>query len=350
MSWKEYKYLLAYIIPLSGFIAVGSYGWCSYLTVIIAFILIPVFEFILPINKANIAQSDFLKYSRSGFFDVLLYLNIPLLYGLIAYFIFKVDTLDFSSYEMAGKILSVGIVGGSSGINVAHELGHKTGKFQKLSAKILLLPVLYLHFIIEHNRGHHKRVATPEDPATSRMNEPVYSFWLRSIIGSYISAWMLEKKRLLDLKKSFWSLHNEMILFSILEIIYLLIIYNLTSPVVFVQLILVALVAILLLESINYIEHYGIVRTKLPSGRYEKVKPQHSWNSDHQLGRIILYELVRHSDHHFKAHKKYQVLDSVEDSPQLPLGYPTSILAALVPPLWFALMNPLIPEDSTLTQ
>lgn len=336
--------MLAYIIPVSGYLAVGMSGWWSYLTVIIAFVLIPVFEFILPKSDSNLSESELETYSQSKIFDYLLYINIPMLYGLLAYFIFKVTSMEYSSVEMTGKILSAGIVGGASGINVAHELGHKAGKLQQLSARILLLPVLYLHFIIEHNRGHHKRVATPEDPATARINEPVYVFWIRSIVGSYISAWSLERKRMAAQNIPFWSFQNEMLIFTLLELFYLLIIYLITSPWITLYIILIGLVAILLLESINYIEHYGILRIKLPSGRYEKVKPHHSWNSDHYLGRIILYELVRHSDHHHKANKKYQELDSIRDSPQLPLGYPTSILAALVPPLWYAVMNHRIQE------
>jgi alkane 1-monooxygenase len=346
MAWKEFKYLIAYIIPVSGYIAVGINGWVSYLTVIIAFILIPIFELILPKDSRNLSSKEYNKLDMSRFYNYLLYINVPLLYGLLIYFILTGISSDWSTLETIGKILSVGIVGGASGINVAHELGHKSGKFQKLAAKALLLPVLYLHFIIEHNRGHHLRVATPEDPATSRKDELVYTFWIRSIIGSYLSAWSLENKRLAHQKIPFWSLQNEMIVFMILEITYLAILFYAVDLHIFVSVLAIALVAILLLESINYIEHYGIVRKKLPSGRYEKVRPCHSWNSDHQVGRIILYELVRHSDHHYKANKKYQVLDSVEESPQLPLGYPTSILASLVPPLWFAIMNPLLSKQN----
>jgi alkane 1-monooxygenase len=343
---NDFKYLLAYIIPVSGYFAIYYNGWLSFLTVIIAFVLIPIFEFVLSPDNTNLSQKAYEDLKNRQFFDLLLYINIPLLYGLITYFGYSVATQDFATSDIVGKVLSVGIVGGTSGINVAHELGHKSGKSPQLGARLLLLPLLYLHFIIEHNRGHHLLVSTPEDPATSRKGEAVYFFWFRSILFSYLSAWNLENKRLRKSGHSFWSFDNEMIRFSFLHLSYLLLVFIAGGILSGILMIAVALVAILLLESINYIEHYGILRKKEPSGRYEKVLPIHSWNSDHTLGRIILYELVRHSDHHYKANKKYQTLKSINHSPQLPLGYPTSILAALIPPLWFSIMDHRIPTTN----
>jgi len=251
MNRRDLKYLLAYIIPVSGYFAVYHTGWLSYITVIIAFVLIPIFEFVLPKDDTNLSLSDYELLKSRKFFDLLLYINIPLLYGLLAYFGYTIATGEFIPADTVGKVLSVGIVGGSSGINVAHELGHKPGKFQQLGARLLLLPLLYLHFIIEHNRGHHLRVATLEDPATSRKGEIVYFFWIRSIIFSYLSAWNLEKKRLQKASLSFWSFHNEMILFSLLHLMYLSLIFMLGGFLTGTLLIVVALVAILLLESIN---------------------------------------------------------------------------------------------------
>jgi len=234
--------------------------------------------------------------------------------------------------------LSVGIVLGA-GINVAHELGHKKGKLEQLIAKLILLPNLYMHFIIEHNRGHHVHIATPEDPATSRKGEMIYTFWLRSSIFSYISAWKLEAKRLKKENKSIVSLSNEMIVFQLIQISYLALIFAFFGMTVMLFSIAIAIVGFLLLETINYIEHYGLVRSKLPNGRYERVDMRHSWNSNHEIGRIVLYELTRHSDHHFKANRKYQVLRHHDESPQLPLGYPGSMLMSFLPPLWFYVMN-----------
>jgi alkane 1-monooxygenase len=234
----------------------------------------------------------------------------------------------------------VGIVLGVTGINVAHELGHRTKKYEQTMAKILLLPNLYMHFFIEHNWGHHLNVSTDEDPASSRLNETIYAFFVRSVSNSYLSAWEIENKRLMRTGKKVISLHNEMIWYQIIQIAYLFIVgwYFTWSVIPFA--IIVATIGFLLLEAVNYIEHYGLRRRKLASGKYEIVQPWHSWNSNHVLGRIMLYELTRHSDHHYKATRKYQVLRHFDKSPQLPYGYPGSIVLAFMPKIWFRMMNP----------
>lgn len=228
---------------------------------------------------------------------------------------------------------------GATGINVAHELGHRSNSLARFFAKAGLLPVLYQHFYVEHNRGHHKYVATPQDPATARFGENVFAFFLRTIPAQYRSAWQIESARLGKESLSFWSLQNSMLRFTVYSLVYL------TAVAVFYGLSMIpyalgiALTGVLLLELINYIEHYGLLRNRLPDGNYERVMPRHSWNSDHSLGRIMLFELTRHSDHHYLASRKYQILRHIDESPQLPTGYPASMLMALVPPLWFAVMN-----------
>lgn len=199
-----------------------------------------------------------------------------------------------------------------------------------------------MHFFIEHNRGHHKNVSTKVDPASARMNEPIYAFWFRSIFGSYFSAIRLEKLRLERLGKSSMSFNNEMIQFFIIQGLFLGLITAIFGPITLLYFLGAATVGILLLETVNYIEHYGLQRREIEPGLYEKVKPIHSWNSEHILGRVMLYELTRHSDHHYKANRKYQVLRYFEESPQLPVGYPASMVMAMLPPIWFMLMNPRI--------
>jgi len=346
MSVSNYKYLLAYIIPVSGFFAVYYGGYLSFLTVFIAFVMIPLIEFFVARSRVNLDQKSELDLNKVKYFDYLLYLNVPLIYLLVIYLFVTVTSLELATYELVGIILSVGIIFGASGINVAHELGHKKGTFEQTLAKLLLLPNLYMHFFIEHNRGHHVHVSTPEDPATSRKGEMVYVFWIRSTVGSYISAWKLEAQRLSKLGKSWLSPNNAMIQFQIYQLIYLAGVYFLFDTLGLLIAIAVAIIGFLLLETINYIEHYGLLRKKLPSGRYERVEASHSWNSNHEIGRIILYELTRHSDHHYKAYRKYQVLRHHDESPQLPLGYPGSMLMSFVPPLWFAVMNKKLAELS----
>ena len=233
----------------------------------------------------------------------------------------------------------MGIVLGSMGINVAHELGHRTSKVARLFAWAGLLPVLYQHFYIEHNRGHHKNVSTEKDPATARKNEDLYSFFLRSISGQYKNAWRLENSRLKNSGLKSFSRHNEMLRFTVYQTLYLSAVIILFGIQLLPYALAVALIGVLLLEAVNYIEHYGLKRSILPNGKPERVLPKHSWNSDFEMGRIMLFELTRHSDHHYKASRKYQILRHMDEAPQLPVGYPASMLLATLPPLWFRVMN-----------
>ncbi|MEM1327542.1 MAG: alkane 1-monooxygenase [Bacteroidota bacterium] len=337
---KDTKYFLAYLIPLSAFLALSLHGLWSYSTVIFAFVMIPVLEMIMRGSTENLDEAEQERRADSRFFDWLLYLNVPIVFGLVIYYFHTIHTATLASYEITGLTLSMGTMLGACGINVAHELGHRFTRGEQLLAKILLLPELYMHFFIEHNRGHHKNIATDEDPASARFNEPLQVFWLRSTVNSYIDAWKLERQRLERAGHSFWSLQNEMLRFQLIQVAYLLAIAAIWDWRVMSFAVLIAVIGFLLLETINYIEHYGLRRQRLASGRYEAVNETHSWNSNHELGRIVLYELTRHSDHHYKSNKKYQLLNHYDASPQLPLGYPTSMLLAMVPPLWFRVMNP----------
>ncbi|MFK8056239.1 MAG: alkane 1-monooxygenase [Saprospiraceae bacterium] len=341
---RDLRYLFAYTLPLSAFAALYLQGFWSYTALIYAFGIIPLLDYFAPQAKANNNGEETESRNSVRFFDWLLYANVPIFYGLLAFLFFTVSTTSLETYELVGLILSTGVIAGTLGINVAHELGHRTSRGEQVLAKALLLPCLYLHFFIEHNRGHHKHVATPHDPATSRFGESIYAFWPRTVVGSYLNAWALEKERLGREDRSPFSLSNHMVQFTLLQLSYLGAIGIVFSPWVMCIAIAVAVFGFLLLEAVNYIEHYGLVRRQLASGRYEAVSPQHSWNSEHELGRIVLYELTRHADHHFKSTRPYQSLRYLEESPNLPAGYPASILMSLVPPLWFSVMNPKVRE------
>jgi len=275
------------------------------------------------------------------FFDFLLYLNIPILFGI---FFFSLDKLAFTSSvsDIIGIILSASIVMATNGINVGHELGHRKSIIARTCSKLLYLPCQYMHFYIEHNFGHHINVATPEDPATARYKQTLYSFWITSVVRTYVSAWEIQLKLLKVSKRNFFSIKNDMVFYTFFQITFLAFVYYNFGLYLTLLSLLMSIISFLFLETINYVEHYGLLRKKEPSGRYERVKPHHSWNSNHTIGRIVLYELTRHSDHHFKSSKKYQVLESLEDCPHLPYGYPTSILLSLIPPIWFTIMNPLV--------
>ena len=338
---KDLKYLMSYSIAVTAFIGILVGGPYVYLTVVYTFIFIPILE---SNTKEYINEySDDEKKSRNldPFFDFLLYLNIPIVYGI---FFVSLNTLLYtdSISEIIGIILSASIVMATNGINVGHELGHRKSLFSRTCSKLLYLPCQYMHFFIEHNYGHHINVATPNDPATAKYKQNLYSFWISSVTKTYISAWRIQLKLLRVSKLSFISLKNDMIFYTLFQISFLIFIYLNYGLIITIYSVFMSVVSFLFLETINYVEHYGLLRKINSNGRYERVKPHHSWNSNHTIGRITLYELTRHSDHHFKSSKKYQVLESIEDSPQLPYGYPTSILISFFPPLWFRIMNPLV--------
>jgi alkane 1-monooxygenase len=341
---KDLKYLLAYIVPISAWIGFEKLGFWVWMTPIIVFGIIPIFDVVFPLAKDNVSSESEPQRIKNIFFDILLYL-CPFICCFLAFYYFQIVQSEIlSNKELIGLTLSTGLVLGSMGINVAHELGHRNHKFEVFLSKLGLMINLYMHFTIEHNRGHHKLVSTPSDPATARKNESVYGFYIRSIFGQVSHAWQLEKERLEQLNKSIWSLENEMIQILCIQSAYLIGVAFLFGMSIAPYAIAIAFIGILLLETVNYIEHYGLERKLLPSGEYERVMPRHSWNSDHIVGRIVLFELTRHSDHHFKATRKYQILRHLDESPQLQLGYPGSMLLSLLPPLWFQFMNKKIPQ------
>jgi len=336
---KDLKYLLAYLLPLSAILALGLQGPWAWATAVLSFGIIPVLEIWTPQSTENVLPEQEEPRSRRVLFDILLYLNLPLLFGIVGWYLYTVQHKELSVAEILGLTLGTGLIVGAVGINVAHELGHRERGYEQVLSKWMLLPALYQHFFIEHNRGHHKNVATDLDPASARLGEWLFPFWLRSIVGSWNSAWRLERERLQKAGIPFWDIRNEMLRFQVWQTAWLAGIVFFIGWKALAGAVIIALIGVLLLETINYIEHYGLRRKLLPSGRPEPVTPAHSWNSDHELGRIFLYELTRHSDHHYKATRKYQILRHLDESPQLPFGYPTSVLLALVPPLWFRVMD-----------
>ena len=340
---KDFKYLLAYTIPLSAFVGIYLQDIYSFLTPFYAFVILPLLEQILPKSTENISEEKRDQKLKNKIYDWLLYLNLPITYGTLLFSLYVNHTSTLAIYEFIGILFSTGIVLGTNGINVGHELGHRQNA-DRYIGKLLLLPSLYMHFFIEHNYGHHLNVATKEDPATAKYNQHLYQFWIKSVPHQYINAWRIQLRLLQTNERNFLSVANDMFWYSVLTIVYLTVIFIAFGSSGLLLAIGAGIVGFLLLETINYIEHYGLRRFKRSSGRYERVSQIHSWNSNHSLGRIVLYELTRHSDHHYKASKKYQILDHYDESPQLPLGYPASMLLSLIPPLWFKIMNKRVPE------
>ena len=340
--FRDVKYLLAYSIPLATLVALIFDGLWSYATVFFAFGLIPLLEIIIADRTTSYSDNELAERKINPFFDWMLYANLPIVFSLLVFGLWDLTVSSYAAYEWIGKMVSLGILLGTNGINVAHELGHRTTAWERNMAKILLCPSLYMHFYIEHNFGHHKNVSTPKDPATAKRNQSVYGFWVQSILGQYISAWRIQLQLLKNQNRSFLSWYNDMLLYLFFQTLYVCSVGFFFGSIGVFYAIGIALVSFLLLETINYIEHYGLERKLLKSGRYERVQAHHSWNSNHVIGRMVLYELTRHSDHHFRANKKYQLLENKPDSPQLPYGYPTSMVLSMLPPLWFRRMDQIL--------
>ena len=338
MRFKFLKYFLALTVPLLAYFSFNGTGIITYAPMIEAFLLIPILELFFKPNSNNLSNAEEEMAKEDKSYDIVLYLLVPVIYFLLWEFLISMrETLTFS--DRLGRILSMGLVCGGYGINVAHELGHRNNKFEQFLSKTLLLSSLYMHFFIEHNRGHHKRVSTKEDPSSARYGENIFSFWIRSVFTGYISAWNIEFSRLKRLKKFKFSLENEMLRFQLIQVLFVSSIYFVFGTQITIYFLFAAVMGFLLLETVNYIEHYGLQRKININGKYERVQPFHSWNSNHPVGRIMLFELSRHSDHHFNASRKYQVLKNHDNSPEMPTGYPGMMILSLMPPLWFYIMN-----------
>ncbi len=339
MNFQYLKYLSAFWSVVAILISMTAGGWWTFFAVFYAFFLIPVLELVLPGTEENYTKAEEEIVKKDWRYDVIIWAIVPVQLLIMAFFFYRISQPGLLWYETLGLISSFGIACGVFGINVAHELGHRNTKHEQFMSKILLWTTLYLHFFIEHNRGHHKNVSTDEDPASSRYGETIYAFYIRTLRDSWLSAWRLERDRLSKANLPFWSHHNEMLVYQFIQAATVLIVFFAFGWKVTLFYLTSALIGALLLETVNYVEHYGLRRKKIDGEYYEKVLPIHSWNSNHPLGRLMLFELTRHSDHHYMASRKYQILRHFDQSPQMPTGYPGMMLLALVPPLWFKVMH-----------
>ncbi|KVO61608.1 alkane 1-monooxygenase [Burkholderia ubonensis] len=304
-----------------------------------AFGVIPILDTLIGDDRDNPPENVVPRLEKDRYYRLIVYLATLVEY--VAFFagVWIVGTHTLAWYDYVGFALSVGAATGIS-INTAHELGHKTSRFERRLAKITLAPVAYGHFFVEHNRGHHVRVATADDPASARYGESFWAFLPRTVTGGIRSAWHLERTRLARLGKSPWTWRNEVLHAWAMTVVVWGIAIALAGKVVIPFLLIQAVYGASLLEVVNYVEHYGLGRMKLPNGRYERCTPQHSWNSNHVVTNLFLYQLQRHADHHANPTRSYQALRHFDDAPQLPAGYATMILLAYVPPLWYRVMNP----------
>ena len=349
-QWRDRKrhlWLVALVMPLLPFAAVllhsrtGSPVWL-WLGPIVILGVVPLIDLAAGLDRSNPPDALIAALEGDRYYRWLTFLFLPLQYAGFAVAFWYLATGGLTVAESIGLAVTVGFIGGL-GINTAHELGHKKESHERWLAKIALAQSFYGHFYIEHNRGHHVRVATPEDPASSRLGETFYGFWPRTVAGSVRSAWRLERRRYARRQQGPWRLGNDVLNAWLMSAALWAVMVAWLGAGVLPYLVVQAVMALTLLEAVNYLEHYGMLRQRVGAPgheRYERVDPSHSWNSNNIATNVLLYHLQRHSDHHANPTRRYQSLRDYQESPVLPTGYAGMILLALVPPAWRRVMDP----------
>jgi alkane 1-monooxygenase len=340
---KRWLWVLSVLYPLQPLIVIalharsGVEAWFL-LPFFFNYAIAPLIDWLLGPDSNNPPEEVIMQLDQDPYYRRLTYAIVPLHFVSLTGAIWYASTASLSWWAFLLLAAFAGLVAGLA-INTAHELGHKNSRLEKQLAKIALVVPAYGHFTIEHNRGHHKYVATFKDPASARMGESIYRFALREIPGAFRGAWEIEKERLATRGKSAWS-HNNQILQSyaataLMSLVFLLLFGWIVIPFLLMH----NLSAYWQLTSANYIEHYGLLRQKGDDGKLERCEPHHSWNSNHVFSNLVLFHLERHSDHHAHPLRRYQSLRHFEKLPQLPNGYFGMYVLAYLPSLWFKVMD-----------
>lgn len=348
-TWKDkkrYLWLIGLVVPSLAFAAIGLHavtGWSAWfwLGPIVVLVVVPVLDLVAGLDRSNPPDDVIEALENDKYYRWITYLFLPIQYAGFLFAFWMIGTGDLSVADKIGLAATIGTIGGI-GINTAHELGHKKESHERWLSKIALAQSFYGHFYIEHNRGHHVRVATPEDPASSRVGESFYAFWPRTVSGSLKSAWGLEKRRYARRNQHPFRLGNDVLNAWLMSAVLWTAMVAWLGVGILPFLVLQAVVGFSLLEIVNYMEHYGMLRQKVGTPgrmRYERVDPSHSWNSNNIATNVLLYHLQRHSDHHANPTRRYQTLRDFEESPVLPTGYAGMIILALFPPLWRRVMD-----------
>jgi alkane 1-monooxygenase len=340
---KRYAWLLGLIVPTLPFLAwglvhlTGSAAFWFYGPVLV-FGIFPLLDLAIGMDARNPPDSVIKWLEQDRYYRWCTYVYLPIQYAGLVFACWLWSNGQLSTLDSVGLALTVAMVSGIA-INTAHELGHKRASIERWLSRVALAQSGYGHFFIEHNRGHHVRVATPEDPASARLGESFYAFLPRTVIGSLRSAWELERVRLARLRRSPWTPANDILGAWAMSVVLFVALVAIFGVIVLPYLLVQAAVGFSLLEVVNYLEHYGLLRGMREDGRYERTRPEHSWNSNSAASNVLLYHLQRHSDHHANPIRRYQALRHVEEAPQLPTGYAGMILLALIPPLWRRTMD-----------
>jgi alkane 1-monooxygenase len=340
---KRYLWLLGLIVPTLPFLAWGlveatGLGVFWFYGPFLVFGVFPLLDLAIGMDAAN-PPDDAIKWlEQDRYYRWCTYMYLPVQYAGLVFACWQWSSGKLSTIEDVGLALTMAMVSGIA-INTAHELGHKRASLERWLSKVALAQSGYGHFFIEHNRGHHVRVATPEDPASSRLGESFWAFLPRTVAGSLRSAWELEGVRLERLESSHWTYRNDILNAWAMSVVLFGVLTAVFGLVVLPYLLLQAVLGFSLLEVVNYLEHYGLLRQRREDGRFERTRPEHSWNSNSVASNVLLYHLQRHSDHHANPLRRYQALRHFDEAPQLPTGYAGMIVTAAFPPLWRRVMD-----------
>lgn len=340
---KRHAWLLSLLVP--SLVAAGPLLYYAvrdplvlWVPVIVSYGFLPLLDLALGQDLSNPPEEVVPALEADRYYRFVSYALAPLLWLGFIFGVWFFTSHDLPWHAKLAGIISTGMIGGY-GINLGHELGHKRPELERALAKFILAMTGYGHFYVEHNRGHHRHVSTPEDCASSRMGENIFRFLLREMPGAFRRAWALEKERLARMGKSPWSLENDVLQPMLLTAVFWSAMLAWLGVQALPFLLLAAFWSNFQLTSANYIEHYGLLRRKLADGRYEPTQPRHSWNSNQLFSNWALFHLQRHSDHHAHPLRRYQSLRHFDDVPQLPNGYFGMFLIAYIPPLWFRVMD-----------
>lgn len=331
---------IGFIMPAAVVCGAWMGGAWTFLPVFLVYVGIPAVDALSGLNRDNPPPEETGRLNNNPWFRAITWLWVPVQLALIVWVLRDLSSGHPTFLESIGLIASTGVTTGAIGITFAHELVHRPGKWERALGEILLASVCYTHFAIEHVFGHHRYVATPRDPATARYGESLFRFLPRTLWGSLRSAWELERARLRKRGKTPASWSNRFVRYGATQAAIIGGIAFTAGAVGVAAFVAQALIAVTLLETINYVEHYGLLRQRIAGDRYEPVMPWHSWNSSHRVSNWVLINLARHADHHLVASKRYQILEHLGEAPQLPAGYGTMLVVAWVPPLWRRIMDP----------
>ena len=340
---KRWFWLMSVLYPLQPFIGIALHAstgneWWLLLPVLLNYGVAPLIDMVLGEDTNNPPEAVLMQLDRDTYYRRLTYIVVPLHFITLFGTAWYAAAADLSAWGILGLAIVAGMTAGLA-INTGHELGHKNSKLEKLLAKIVLALPAYGHFTIDHNRGHHRDVSTPEDVASARMGESIYGFARREYPGAFRRAWAIEKDRLSLRGKSAWHPNNQILQSYALTAVIWLALVMAFGWIMLPFLLVHSLLAWWQLTSANYVEHYGLLRAKDENGKYERCEPHHSWNSNHVFSNLVLFHLERHSDHHANPLRRYQSLRHFEGLPQLPNGYFGVYLLAYVPALWFRVMD-----------